>query len=511
METQSPNLPHSSKSDGFAAPVVPAGVAPAPATQNPTEQTYPLTNQSPANELTPFHHCLLDNMRDGAIYVDQRGHILDWSQAVEIMTGMSRSNVQGMVMNPGLLSLSDSNGVVVEMASCPIQECLRTGKKKAGEYKIAGRSGRETKVEMTFAPVVSNDGTIRGAIVLVHDTSVQLDLKRQLKDLYEFSMLDPLTQVANRAEFERVLDEYVRAKHNSDFRCSIIICDIDFFKSINDNYNHHIGDQALVSFAGLLKKFVRAQDVVARYGGEEFVILCADCDIDSAVQRAEEIRVLLTKTPQQMLDGKCITASFGVAELKKSDSATEFFVRADTALLKAKELGRNQVVEASQGNNGEGPELKSAEATSLAGVKWRNIKGQSLICEEFSTATPMAVLVEKLRGLIIESEAEIRRVEPDFATMLIQVEDEDNHSRKGNFVLDIEFQEREAEEDESGFVGKRTKTFIRVTIREGKKKWFAANATELAPNLLSDIRRYLMIQDEASRLKVTPAATSSGR
>ncbi len=398
MATQSPDLPQSSSSDGVVAAVVPAGATP-PSTRTPS----PVNQSLAANELTAFHHCLLDNMRDGAIYVDQRGYILDWSQAVEIMTGMSRSNVQGMLMNPGLLSLSDSNGVDVEIACCPIQECLRTGKKKAGEFKIVGRSGRETKVEMTFTPVTSSDGTIRGAIVLVHDTSVQLDLKKQLKDLYEFSMLDPLTQVANRAEFERVLDEYVRANHTGDFRCSIIICDIDFFKSINDNYNHHIGDQALVSFAGLLKKFVRAQDVVARYGGEEFVILCADCDCESAVQRAEEIRVTLTKTPQQMLDGKCITASFGVAELKKSDSATEFFVRADTALLKAKELGRNQVVEASQGNDGEGPELKSAEATSLAGVKWRNIKGQVLISEEFSTATPMAVLVEKLRGLIIES------------------------------------------------------------------------------------------------------------
>ncbi len=462
-------------------------------------------------DVTPFHKALLDNMRDGAIFVDRRGQIKLWSQAVEIMTGMSSSAVADSILKPSLLTLTESTGEEITDLDCPLQNCLQSGKKKSGEYKIVGRSGRETKVEMTFTPVKLTDGTTPGALVLLHDTSVQLDLKRQLKDLYEFSMLDPLTQVANRAEFEKVLDEYVRANHNSDFCCSLIICDIDYFKSINDNYNHHIGDQALVSFAGLLKKFVRARDVVARYGGEEFVILCANCDSASAVQRAEEIRVTLTKTPQQMLDGKCITASFGVSELKKSDSATDFFVRADTALLKAKELGRNRVVEASTRGGNDLPEMKSAEATSLAGVQWRNFKGPNLLCEEFGTTTPMSVLVEKLRGYIIESEAEIRRVEPDFATILTQLEDPHDYSRKCNFVVDIEFQEREVEDENAVFVGSRTKTFIRITIREGKKKWFAPNATDLASVLIRDIRRYLMIHDEASKLTVTPAATEPGR
>jgi diguanylate cyclase (GGDEF)-like protein/PAS domain S-box-containing protein len=457
-----------------------------------------------------FQLALLDNMRDGAIFVDPTGRIRSWSQTVEVMTGMSSGKVIGTMMTPGLLRLSDVNGIEISKAACPVQECLRTGRKKCGEFKIVGRSGRETKVEMTFVPVKTDNGTLEGAIILLHDSSVQMDLKRQLKDLYEFSMLDPLTQVANRAEFERVLDQYVQANHTSDFACSIIICDIDFFKSINDNYNHHVGDQALISFAGLLKKFVRSQDIVARYGGEEFVILCGDCDRQSAVQRAEEIRVTLTKTPQQMLDGKCITASFGVAELQKSDSATDFFVRADTALLRAKELGRNQVVEAGSSMIGGGSEMKSATATSLSGVKWRNFKGSSLICEEFFTSAPLPVLVEKLRGYIIESEAEIRQVEPDFATVLIQIADEKNNLRKTNFVVDVELQERQASEDVS-LIGNRTKTFIRITIREGKRKWFSGNSPDLASTLLRDIRRYLMISDENSKLKIAPAVTRSTR
>jgi hypothetical protein len=212
-----------------------------------------------------------------------------------------------------------------------------------------------------------------------------------------------------------------------------------------------------------------------------------------------------------MLDGKCITASFGVAQLRTGDSPTDFFVRADTALLKAKELGRNRVVEASLGDNGQDATLKSAKERSLSGVDWRNFRGHSLISEEFESSTPLSVLVEKLRGYIIESEAEIRRVEPDFATLLVQVEDAHQMGRKCNFIIDIEFQERQAEEDKATFVGNRLKTYIRISIREGKKKWFAVNATDLAPQLLSEIRRYLMISDESAKLRIAPAATQSTR
>ena len=158
-----------------------------------------------------------------------------------------------------------------------------------------GLVGREVKVELTITPVI-DDNVVLGAVILIYDSSVQLDLQRQLKDLYETSVLDPLTQVANRAEFERVLtDTIVSCKKAGEFNACIIICDIDFFKSINDNFNHHIGDLALVEFAKQLKEHVRAQDLVCRYGGEEFVILCAQCDIDSAIERAEEIRRSLEK------------------------------------------------------------------------------------------------------------------------------------------------------------------------------------------------------------------------
>ncbi len=455
-----------------------------------------------------FRNCLLDNLRDGVIFVDSQSRIMVWSQTVEVMTGMSANKVDGMELTPSMLRLSDSLGNEIPNSKSPIDQCFEQRRKISGDYILIGRSGREAKIEMTFIPVIGSHDSLHGAIILAHDSTVQLDLQRQLKDLYKFSMLDPLTQVANRAQFERALDEFVRLRNTSDFECSLIVCDIDFFKAVNDNYNHHIGDQALVAFAGLLKQFVRQQDLVARYGGEEFVILCANCDAAAAVQRAEEIRITLTKTPQQMLDGKCITASFGVAELLPGDAGTDFFVRADTALLRAKELGRNQVVESSASMSGQEPLLKSSQHATLNHANWRKLKGQILESKEYKVSTPMPVLVEKLRGYIIESEAEIRRVEPDFASLVVEIEDENNYSRKGSFIVNIEFQECETQDNK---IGRRTDSYIRISVREGKRKWFASNSNDLAPIIIKEIQNYLMLNNDAAQLKPVVHTTSSNR
>ena len=454
-----------------------------------------------------FAQGLLDNMRDGVIFIDGHSRIQTWNQATEIMTGISSGNAVGRTICPSTFSLTDANGTEIPDTACPFSACIRSGKPHQGEYRVIGRSGREVKAEFNVVPIRTLDGTVCGALVLIQDSSVQLDLQKQLKDLYAQSMLDPLTQVANRSEFERVLGEYVRAHNSTDFQCSLIICDIDFFKQINDNYGHNVGDQALIAFAQLLKKFVRAQDVVARYGGEEFVILCANCDIDAAVDRAEEIRVTLTKTPQQMLNGKCITASFGVSQLKKSDSSVDFFVRADQALLNAKETGRNKVVSANSAN-GSDLTLHNAEAKSLAGVQWRKQKGQSLFCEEFKTSSPLSVIVESLRGYILEKEAEVRKVEPDYASVKVQATNAGSNS-KGNFIVDVEVQE--ALDTNEDIVGERMATFIRITIKSVKSNWFSSNSDELAPFVMTELRRYLMITEESCKLTVSPAATKPGR
>jgi len=476
-----------------------------PSTDNTSLQQPLAVNAPPAHGETIvklFQQSLLDNLDDGVIFVDRRLNIISWNKKLESMTGISWGKVEGLKMTPQLVGFSASDGTTILDSNNPLLKAFKTGTSIQGEYRLVGRSGRQHKVEMSFTPVIDARGQIHGGVVLIHDASIQLDLQRQLKDLYRFSMLDPLTQVSNRLEFEKAMEEFVRSRHASGLKCSLIVTDIDFFKKINDNFNHHIGDLALVAFADLLRKFVRTEDVVARYGGEEFVIICADCDLEAASQRAEEIRIELTESPQPMLGGKCITASFGVAEVEDNDTATDLFVRADSALLEAKEMGRNRVVAAQVSIIPGRPDMKKVDS-GTGGMSWRKITNGTLICEEYTTSTPLSLIIEKLRGYIIETEAEIRSVESDFASLNIERFQPQKRGRKGRFVLEIEFNEKIIHLDKET-KRRETQTLIRVNIREQKKGWFSANANELAPNVIAELRRHLMITEVDLTLKPKP-------
>jgi len=453
--------------------------------------------------LFPYLSTLFWCLREGVVFVDREYRVGAWSQSVEGITGHSSAEATGEIIRPSLLCLHDVKGEPIPAEQCPVAASLQSGKIRKQEYLIIGRSGREVKVELTATPVIDNN-MVLGAVILIYDSSIQLDLQRQLKDLYETSVLDPLTQVSNRGEFERVLtDTIVSSKKAGDFNASLIICDIDFFKSINDNYNHHIGDLALVAFAKKLKEHVRAQDLICRYGGEEFVILCAQCDVDSAIERAEEIRSSLASTPMSMLEGKCITASFGVTQLRPTDTSTDFFVRADSALLKAKETGRNRVVAVA---SPVGESMESVTNGSLSGIQWKPEGKKALISEEFVTQTPVSVLVEKLRGFIIEFDADIRHVQSDFASLELEIEDRKDYSRRGRFRVSFEFCEKEVPGENEAL---RKKTFIKIVIREGKRNWFAPNCQDLAATLLREIRQYMMLSDESSKIRVDSAGTAT--
>ena len=134
--------------------------------------------------------------------------------------------------------------------------------------------------------------------MLFHDASSETSLEQRCQSLHEKATKDPLTQVANRAEFDRVHAMFVAAHQQQQVPCSLMMCDLDRFKQVNDTYGHQAGDEVIKSLASLLKSSCRPGDLVARYGGEEFVVLCADCDNATAARRAEQIRKALSQIPQ---------------------------------------------------------------------------------------------------------------------------------------------------------------------------------------------------------------------
>lgn len=162
---------------------------------------------------------------------------------------------------------------------------------------------------------------------------------------YKNSVTDTLTGLNNRRFFMQQLTS-IQAKATEDSYSSMIICDIDHFKYINDEHGHEIGDHVIYQFARALNAQIRADDVLARIGGEEFAIFLPTTPVVAAEQIAERMRELvqslsITTTDSEQVD---VTASFGVASLFGKASPSDFINAADRAMYQAKEAGRNRVV-----------------------------------------------------------------------------------------------------------------------------------------------------------------------
>ncbi len=174
----------------------------------------------------------------------------------------------------------------------------------------------------------------------------------QLREALKSSKLeaerDPLTGLHNRRSFERHMDELMRSG-GCEGRCLVLV-DIDHFKSFNDSYGHQVGDKVIKRVATLLQDALTGNELAVRFGGEEFLLLLDQSDSVEATARAEAMRTLLEtivlKDRRAGRDVRRITASFGIAACGDSESLGDWLERADKALYRAKDQGRNRVISA---------------------------------------------------------------------------------------------------------------------------------------------------------------------
>ena len=166
-----------------------------------------------------------------------------------------------------------------------------------------------------------------------------------IEDQKKRATLDHLTGLPNRAAYEVQLGEELMRRSRGGRSLSFIICDVDHFKHINDNYGHIAGDKVLQLIASTLRKNLRDTDFIARYGGEEFVILLPGTPADAAAGVAEKLRSSIEACPFNFRGERVsITMSFGISEFRALESTEMVFERADKALYQAKKSGRNQAI-----------------------------------------------------------------------------------------------------------------------------------------------------------------------
>ncbi len=184
-------------------------------------------------------------------------------------------------------------------------------------------------------------------------TNSEIDtLRSELEVVREASITDALTGLLNRRAFDNELNNIIEVAEVYPQGVVLLMMDLDHFKRVNDNFGHLVGDKVLRYTSALMKQHVEDNHLVARYGGEEMAVIMPDTSHDKAVKIANKIRIALEKSRLQRKDnGESIgeiTISIGAAKLQPSDTIDTLIGRADDCLYKAKETGRNRVIDDSQ-------------------------------------------------------------------------------------------------------------------------------------------------------------------
>lgn len=262
-------------------------------------------------------------------YSDKKGTITYASDALCKLTGYTKEELVGQ--NHRIFKHPDTPRATFKK----LWQTITQGEIFKGEIKNRNKAGGAYWVDATITPIINKYGEIEGYSAIRQDITDK-------KYAQLLSITDKLTQIYNRLHLENILAKETQRANRYGEIYSIIMIDIDNFKSINDNHGHDAGDKILVSVVNILKTKIRQTDVLGRWGGEEFLIICPQSDMDQAYIVAQKLRVAIQEFEFPIV--KKVTCSFGVSEYRSKDRNSDAVVKkADEALYISKENGRNMV------------------------------------------------------------------------------------------------------------------------------------------------------------------------
>ena len=278
---------------------------------------------------------LFDHSRDGIVIINEQGHVVDANPAFAALLGYSLDEILRFSVYDwdaqynreqiaGMLATIDKTGAEVES-------------------RFRCSDGRFIDVEM------SNNGIVYDGEKLIfcicRDVTQRKEYERRINQM---ATTDALTGLLNRREFSIRLNQALASAQDSEL--TLILFDVDYFKSINDRFGHAVGDQVLMRIATQVQRLVRATDSVARWGGEEFVILLPGVNSAQAAKIADNMRQAIAQLTFE--NAGQVTASFGVAPKIAGDNSASLIRRADHAMYEAKGAGRNCVQLLNDDNSG---------------------------------------------------------------------------------------------------------------------------------------------------------------
>lgn len=291
-----------------------------------------------------FLNSIFDSFHDPFSIIDTQFRIVRFNNAYAAMRNRMPKDLFGKQCYETLYGRSE----VCE--ECIIHKTFQSKDPCAKEKKIVLPDGTESWFEIYTYPIFGQGDRVTHVIQYARDITTRKkeeeEKKELIKTLNHLSTTDALTGLANRRALnEKLLHEIDRAIRYDD-NLSLILCDVDKFKHINDTYGHTIGDKALKAVAEKLSNTLRKADIIGRYGGDEFMIILPSTTLDGAKTLAEKIRAAVTElsieTPYK--SSVKLSVSIGVASCcTPMENIDTLVALADTALYTSKEAGRNRV------------------------------------------------------------------------------------------------------------------------------------------------------------------------
>ncbi|WP_303870190.1 diguanylate cyclase [Acetobacterium wieringae] len=284
------------------------------------------------------HRLLADNAADVIWTMDLTGRFTYISPSVEKLRGYTVEEVmaqsQEEVLCPGSL-IQMQEGLARAINS--VQNGLPFQVYR-GELEQPCKDGTTVWTEATVSGIYSEDGRFIGMLGVTRDISERKLMEEEIRRL---SITDKLTQSFNRLKLDETLEQQFDWSVSYGLPFATIILDIDHFKLVNDTYGHQVGDRVLIELVEVLHDNVRNGDVVGRWGGEEFLIIMPNTTLADATVMAEWLRQAVAS--HAFTTAGQVTISLGVAAFATDNAPETIVSRADTALYKAKEKGRNRV------------------------------------------------------------------------------------------------------------------------------------------------------------------------
>jgi diguanylate cyclase (GGDEF)-like protein/PAS domain S-box-containing protein len=280
----------------------------------------------------------LDATSDPVLLTDAQARIIFANTAFAEVTGYSAAEIRGKT--PALFR----SGAHDETFYADLRSSLASGQDFRATFINRRRDGSLYHAEQSISPISDETGRITHYVSVSKDISQRVDMEQALRDA---ATRDKLTGLYNRHHGEHLLEEAAAVARTSGGPLTVIVCDVDHFKQVNDRFGHPAGDRVLVGVSGILRHCVRGRDTVIRWGGEEFVIVLDACPQAAAIDLAERIRMRVAAY-QDAEVGK-VTLSLGLATLAPAESTDELIARADAALYQAKRGGRDRLCVAEPG------------------------------------------------------------------------------------------------------------------------------------------------------------------